>query len=293
MKHYLLLVFLISVSNVFCQQTPQFIMPIWFEDDIGNRDTLWVGSDTSASYSEINTHFGEVEITTPFDSVFEVRAVHGDDNEWKTSKIIIEGTDMPLGPCHLPAHTRLMIHAKYLPVTVSWDTALLATNSPCHINTALTPDQFSFLLQNWYEARIIHCMMTKSSIQIDDLFPIPPPDQLEHDFMVEGQGLTTLPGLWYTGFWDVPHCFTTLPSNEPVVRLQSDLLYPNPTDGTLSIKGVLDYERAIIFDSRGKMLKEVHLSSSSFSISEYGSGMYFIALYDKKGKVSVVKVLRN
>lgn len=204
-------------------QTPQFIIPIWFEDALGNKDTVWVGGDPAASYSEINTQFGEVEITNPFDSVFEVRAVHTDDSNWRTSKSIIEGTDTP-GQCILPSGTRLMMYVKYPPVHISWDTTLLLENYPCNINTILTPDQYVFLLQNWYEARIIHCMMTKDSIEIDNLSPIPPPDQLEHPFEVEGLGVKVIPGLWFTGFWDSPHCYTTLPTSDIHLEAHNECL---------------------------------------------------------------------
>ncbi len=222
------------------QQQPQFVMPIWFEDSLGNRDTVWVGGDPSASYSNINTQFGEVEITTPFDSIFEVRAVHADDNDWKTSKTIIEGTDAPR-QCILPSGTRLMIHAKYPPVKISWDTTILASNYPCNINAILTPDMLVFLLQNWYEARIIYCMMTRDSIVIENLVPFPPPHRLEHPFEVEGQGVKVLPGLWFTGFWDFPHCYTTLPTAEADLG-EHILLSPNPVSSQLRLSNPSGFE---------------------------------------------------
>jgi hypothetical protein len=58
-------------------------MPIWFEGAIGNRDTIWVGSDVAASSQQIKPQFGEVELTAPFDSVFEVRGV----NSWDISAL--------------------------------------------------------------------------------------------------------------------------------------------------------------------------------------------------------------
>lgn len=225
------------------QQQPQFVMPIWFEDSLGNRDTVWVGGDPNASSQNMNPEFGEVTIATPFDSVFEVRAVHGYDSDWETSKIIIE--PVTPGQCYLPAHTRIMIHAKYPPVKISWDTTILASNYPCNINTILTPDQYVFLLQNWYEARIIHCMMTRASIEIDDLFSIPPPDQLEHPFEVEGQGVKVLPGLWFTGFWDFPHCYTTLPVSG--VELQEQIeVSPNPVSSRLRLSNHSGFEIVMV-----------------------------------------------
>ena len=222
----LILILLSCRLHLLLAQPPQFVMPIWFEDSVGNKDTVWVGGDPSSSSQHINPQFGEMSIATPFDSVFEVRAVHWDDTDWETSKVIIED-NTSLSQCYLPARTRIMIRSKYPPVTIYWDTTILATNAPCNINTILTPDQYAFLLQNWFDARIIHCMMTRESIQIDNLSPIPPPDQLKHAFQVEGLGSQVIPGLWFAGFWDFPHCYTTLSTAE--LDLQNQVsLSPNP-----------------------------------------------------------------
>lgn len=55
------------------QPTAMFEATIWFEDAAGNRDSIVVGYDTLAT-EDIDPAFGEAEITSPFDSVFEVRA---------------------------------------------------------------------------------------------------------------------------------------------------------------------------------------------------------------------------
>lgn len=279
------------------QQQPQFVMPIWFEDSLGNRDTVWVGGDPTASYSNINTQFGEVEITTPFDSIFEVRAVHADDNDWKTSKTIIEGTDAP-GQCILPSGTRLMIHAKYPPVKISWDTTILASNYPCNINTILTPDMLVFLLQNWYEARIIYCMMTRDSIAIENLVPFPPPHRLEHPFEVQGQGVKVLPGLWFTGFWDFPHCYTTLPTAEADLE-EHILLSPNPVSSHVRLSNQSGFE--II------TLRVVELSGQtvySFPNKNMGEqidipmeglrpGFYFVQIVLVNGRMITKKIIKG
>ena len=279
--------------GIISAQTPQFIMPIWFEDSLGNKDTVWVGGDTAASYSEINTQFGEVEITNPFDSIFEVRAVHTDDSNWRTSKIIIEGTDTP-GQCILPSGTRIMFYAKYPPVHISWDTTLLVENYPCNINTILTPDQYVFLLQNWYEARIIHCMMTTDSIEIENLSPIPPPDQLEHPFEVEGLGVKVIPGLWFTGFWDSPHCYTTLPASDIDLEVQISLS-PNPVNNhfTLSNYSGLAIRMVRIHNLGGQ---EVY-STPSFGdsiripINSLVSGFYTVQMIFDNGKTVSKKII--
>lgn len=279
------------------QQQPQFVMPIWFEDSLGNRDTVWVGGDPSASSQNINPQFGEIAITTPFDSVFEVRAVHGDDTGWETSKIIIEYNDSP-GQCYLPAHTRLMMHAKYPPVKISWDTTMLATNYPCNINTVLTPDMLVFLLQNWYEARIIYCMMTRDSISIENLVPFPPPHRLEHPFEVTGQGMKVLPGLWFTGFWDFPHCYTTLPVSE--VELQEQIeMSPNPVGSRLRLSNHSGFEivmcRVIglsgqtVYSSANKNKGEL----MDIPMDGLRSGFYFVQTVLENGRTVTKKIIKE
>jgi hypothetical protein len=269
-------------SLLLTAQQPQFIMPIWFEDAIGNKDTVWVGGDPNASYQNINAQFGEVAITTPFDSVFEVRAVHTDDSNWKTSEIVIEGNDTP-GHCYLPARTRIMFNAKYPPVKISWDTLLLKSNYPCNINTILTPDQKAFLLQNWYEADIIYCMMTQSNTQIDDLFPIQPPDQLQHMFEVEGIGMKKLPGLWYSGFWDAPYCYTALSDAEPVFETFIKIS-PNPATEMLTFNLPLfstsSNVEIICYDLNGhkvltKFIKTSIVPTINMDIGNLQTGIYY------------------
>lgn len=285
------------VGILFAQQQPQFVMPIWFEDSLGNKDTVWVGGDPNASSQNMNPQFGEVAIAAPFDSVFEVRGVHGDDTDWETSKIIIEYNDSP-GQCYLAAHTRLMIHAKYPPVKISWDTMILASNYPCNINTILTPDQYVFLLQNWYEARIIYCMMTSDSIEIDDLFPIPPPDQLEHPFEVQGQGVNVLPGLWFTGFWDFPHCYTTLPVSE--VDLHEQIaISPNPVGNHLRLSNYSGVEitmlRVIGLSGQTVYAYSHNIQSEwiEISVDKWTSGFYLVQTVLENGRTVTKKIIKE
>lgn len=276
-------------------QQPQFIMPIWFEDSIGNKDTVWVGGDPDASSQNLNPQFGEIAITASFDSMFEVRAVHADDTDWETSKIIIEYNDSP-GQCFLAPRTRIMIHSKYPPVKISWDTTILATNYPCNINTILTPDQYAFLLQNWYEARIIYCMMTRDSIQIENLFPIPPPDQLEHQFEVEGHGLKTLPGLWFAGFWDFPHCYTTLPTSD--IDLQAKVaLSPNPADSHLTLLNYsgLELRTVQVSNLAGQTIYSYSAQGDSIQIPMDGliPGFYLVQTIFSNGMTVTKKIVKE
>lgn len=282
-------------AGILAAQQPQFIMPIWFEDSLGNKDTVWVGGDPSASSQNLNPQFGEVAITTPFDSTFEVRAVHGDDVDWETSKIIIDYNDAS-GQCYLAAGTRIMLQAKYLPVKISWDTTILLTNYPCNINTILTPDMLVFLLQNWYEARIIYCMMARDSISIENLVPFPPPHRLEHPFEVEGQGMKVLPGLWFTGFWDFPYCYMTLPTSD--IDLQTKVvLSPNPVDSRLTLLNYsgLELKTVQVNNLAGQTVYFYAANGDSTQIPMDGlkPGFYFVQMILNNGMTVTKKIIKE
>jgi hypothetical protein len=290
MKKILFLALVLAAAcGLRAQQAPQFTMPIWFEDAIGNRDTLWVGSDVAASSREINPQFGEVELTAPFDSVFEVRGVHGDDPQWRTLKIVIEYTDSG-GWCLLPPGTRIMIHALHWPVKISWDTMLLKQVAPCHENIILSPFITPSMLQYWYEAPVpIYCMMTREHVYESfgyegHLFDL---HLVKHDYMVAGQGMQVINGLYYTGFYDAPHCYTTL-SDSPAQRLSGRLrIFPNPATDILQ----LDIEHpaealsmSILDATSGKaLLRRTEAGKGGWDISALPAGLYLLLVKMKDG----------
>jgi hypothetical protein len=93
------------------------------------------------------------------------------------------------------------------------------------------------LLQHWFEADHVFCMMTRSSIDIDSTYPMVPPwdpsDLLTHPFPVQGQGVKTLSGLYYAGFYDYPYCYTLLDAGEASEGQSASGagVYPNPSGG--------------------------------------------------------------
>jgi len=58
--------------GLYAQNTPYFDMVLYFEDAVGNRDSVSFGYDQDAS-SNLDIEWGEEEITAPFDAIFEVR----------------------------------------------------------------------------------------------------------------------------------------------------------------------------------------------------------------------------
>jgi Secretion system C-terminal sorting domain len=116
------------------------------EDAVGNRDSVWLGFDTLASY--YNPQFGEAHIDAPFDSILEVRCTHfvnspiGPSVSALQSKTIIGACELYGNiNCYNVEYIIMYIQAKYTPVTISWDRSYIYNYSPCQTSAFLTPDR--------------------------------------------------------------------------------------------------------------------------------------------------------
>ena len=72
MRQYIIFIFLIANVYLFAQ-IPEFEMPIYFEDEYGNKDTVVIGVDQNGSSFDLLPLFNEVADNSPFDNEFEVR----------------------------------------------------------------------------------------------------------------------------------------------------------------------------------------------------------------------------
>jgi hypothetical protein len=75
MKKMIAFLWLLLAFTSTAQKTPFFLTTFYFEDAIGNIDSIEVGYDLTANQTG-NPDFGEVTDLSPFDSVFDVRAVN-------------------------------------------------------------------------------------------------------------------------------------------------------------------------------------------------------------------------
>ena len=120
MKNIFLFFLLLSINNAEAQSA-EFEMTFYFEDAVGNKDSLVLGYDADASYTSINSLLGEVAITTPFDSVFEVRAYHYNDPLKRTSKKIIENYDTNSIGCIVTGFGMIVPVVKHPPLLMYYD----------------------------------------------------------------------------------------------------------------------------------------------------------------------------
>ncbi len=155
MKHFYIL-FLISIfhNTGFAQDDILFESTLYFEDAIGNKDSIVYGFAENEEISIINPIYGEAEINTPFDSIFEVRASHeGALNIGFTKKLITHVFDAfydSVNNCyHNATDAYFVIHAKHYPVKISWDPQDYK-NRHCIEGSMIIGHSQPFLFDSWF-----------------------------------------------------------------------------------------------------------------------------------------------
>ena len=282
-------------AMLLAQAVPRFQMPLYFEDAIGNRDTIVVGYDAMGSYDTLNPLFGEYAITAPFDSIFEVRAAHAIDPPHTLSKKIISHYEGGVGDtCFASAGVEIFIQAKYLPITVRYDTALV-NSSYCHQNMILSPDWFIFLVQYWWDAREYYCM-THTDMVVDTFthpgtMHIGGDDWLTRPFEVEGQGIKELPGyFWIIKYFGI--CQNQVGTEAPVTSVPTMSLMPNPVSDLLQVVWPEVFSgRLEVFGSLGNRIllrQALHQSKTTeIDVSQLPGGLYFLSAFANNGQRSV------
>ncbi len=281
------------------QGTAFFETTIYFEDAIGNKDSLVVGHDENAN-SSYNPDFGEIDITMPWDSVFEVRGTHFldwytiDDKLLLSKKIIGsgEGGITQGGDC-LSFNTPIVIFAnvKNLPLKISWDKSAFS-NSICRNRSTITPNVLPMITERWYESleeNIDYCCMAENdsvdfyTFRVNDGFGFHLIDQIENNTVDTMVAL--LLNFRFQNAWDTP-C-TAVVGTDEIGSSSSDIdIFPNPSHNEINIKGnkfsnwyILNQESKLIMKGNG----------NSVNIEKLKEGIYYISLFDNDGNLLKTK----
>jgi Secretion system C-terminal sorting domain len=282
----------------FSQDVPLFQFSLYFQDSVGNRDSVILGYDPSASSQHLNEQFGETLISAPFDSVFEVRAIHGDDPQERTSKKTIAHMEVSSDSCILPYRTKIVINNKYPPVRITYDSTLFPIGT-C-VNAVLSPDRNMFFLPEWWDVCAYHCM-AGASMYVED-FVIPPPvglcwNHLYIEKEVAGQGLKQLPGLFFVTFYGPGPCNDTtfLAAKDPKYA-NFGTLSPNPVSAQFSV--ALPSEVVVqvaVTDITGRRVQcpyKVSAEAVQFDADALSPGLYFVLLQAESRRQAVYKFVK-
>lgn len=273
----------IFTQTISAQSTPMFELPLYFEDAVGNKDTVIIGYDTTANSNNWNQQFGEHAIVVPFDSVFEVRVAHSDLWPIQTGKKAIANWEVDINQsCGAAAPIKLFVHAKYFPLTIHYDSTLVHA-SDCRKQMIISPYELVFLLQNWWNADH-YCMWDTNEIQDSSLYIIHPEwTSATEEFEVEGQGVHRLSCYFWTVFWGGGPCAYPVKTNDITSPRQSRS-WPNPaTDRIrLNLNSYQSVSEIALFDLLGRQVKTIRYPQGDLvPISELSAGSYIaIARYE-------------
>jgi len=292
----LLAVFMACQPFLYSQTVaPMFEMPLYFEDAVGNKDTLIVGYDTAASSQNLNLQFGEELIDFPFDSVFEVRAIHWDDDDLATSKKIIEWHTIngPDVPCSGSTGPNIIISAQYPPVTIRYDSTLFGSGS-CRENAILSPDWGIYTLQYWWDA-YHYCLRNTSEIT-DSLLDNFGGARFIEELEVEGQGIQELPGFFLT-FWGWGPCNDFMIGTEEHLEAAWGEASPNPANDWVNIKIPKSFKVAgtALFDAVGRWVEcpvFFQGSEAQVDVKALNRGLYFLVATGTDGRRVQFKFLK-
>ncbi len=256
------------------QKVAMFETTLYFEDAVGNMDSIRVGHDTAANFI-FNPDFGEEIINTPFDSIFEVRAAHRlstngkPDN--KMSKKIIGWTEGPLHPVHdciLSAEGILiLVHAKHPPVTVRWDSTEFL-HSYCRVGSYLSDNFLSETLWEWWlDPELVKefaCMADTGSYVVDFSGKVDFPYMVV-PFPVEGgNGMDSVHCLLFTpkSYFLYTPCQSFFVGTENPELHYINLWGPNPVRDVLTRSDQVDADWQVV-SLLGQVLLEGHGSTIS------------------------------
>lgn len=302
---------LLAVTPFQAQQNALFHTTIRFEDAIGNKDSVIVGYDPLAT-SGIDPEFGEAEITAPFDSTLEVRAISRFDFEQSMSKVIIDQSEfIPAYNCNLGPRIGIFVWSKYQPVTVTWDSVIflderclrgsfLSNHILDEVAGPISPDdippicacmaaQDSYVFDLTYEGLLAQYQVASPDL---DIF-----HALSMEADVEGMGTQVIYGLRFNpedigGY--TPCYWITTDTDEPATPTAPLAIFPNPSSGPIHIAGAnaTGFEQLRVFDAMGKWVRELEVNHGEATLSGLPAGIYQLQTQDKDGKRYMGRVVK-
>jgi hypothetical protein len=262
-----------------------FQFHLFFEDSIGNKDTLTIGYDLNGT-ELIDPFFGEENIIgIPLDSNFDVRisdAFFNDGNAtFHTKKQILpdscSGWWFPV--------VSIDIKSKNWPVTASWDNSIF-TNE-CREGSVFT----SFHPGGWWDVGGFPSDLNRVELAIENQVTFSsnynPSLGYDENYAYINLSNDTIPVFWMA-FGD--STLLSLGVEDISFEIQS---YPNPVKDFFYVNIRTDLIKEIqIVDMLGKS-KIVDFKNGYVDMRNFQAGYYLIIIYAKEGKILKKKILKK
>lgn len=300
MKYLITFIIVFNALQISAQLTPIFETTIYFEDAIGNKDSIIYGYDTLAN-NTYNPDFGEIDIQTPFDSIFEVRVtpdvlnmIWGDGIRSKkliAHTITLGGTWI----CDITgSNIGIEIYTKHPPVKAYWNSEDF--NDICRINGYTTNVISGLYSVGIFETHDLEmaCLWNQDTIQFNFApFSDGIPTYFRED-IIEGGLSDTIYGIEFgpSPMQSISPCWNWIVADDEVV-IKEDLvrLFPNPSSHQVTIQSQNNQtHKAIIYALNGKEITAfTFVKETTVNTSKWPNGLYFVQIQDEYGQLIEVK----
>lgn len=267
-KVLLFIVVITSLNNLLFGQS-QWRFYVEFEEGTGQKDTLWMVYDTSATTHLVDTNLGEGH--TPLDySKFNVWILNA---AYDTTKTVAH--PFTIFPDHM-LYAISAINFTY-PIIIRWDTSLF--HSP------LLPIQPNNFIQ---VARIDNGYF---------FFINNDPPLQAYNMLIDNSAFAP-----YYNFGSQSQFPITISTNNGPVGIQSISLknsiklFPNPSNEKIRVESFNSIISIDLIDMRGVILKSilnVHTPTEEIDISDLPNGIYCLLILDKKSHIVKMNFIKR
>lgn len=283
--------FILLSILIFCKiaKSQEFTFHMYFQDAIGNKDTLTLGYDLNATDS-IDPAFGEINIiSNPIDTAFDVRVTNewlnryfwGTPGNYHTKKQIVKNN---CGNLSFSKST-IDIYTKHWPVTASWDSVPfydICRNGSVftQIHPSLWWDCFSGQ-SDFFRVTLI----SKSHLTFTS--------NVGNGFDPNG-GYINESGDTISVFWLAIGDSILL--SESINEVENSFpikIYPNPVTDRIIIENETTNKitQVQLFDFSGQKVS-LTMNNNEINVSQLDNGIYFIQLLFSSGQIQNRKIIK-
>jgi hypothetical protein len=301
MKHLFCLLILFCLSIVsFAQNTiPEFHVPMYFEDGVGNKDTVYAGFDINAEWAIQNGDFGEKNISNkPWKQDFEVRLGR--------VPTVLSKIDIQKEKCADTLSTQVVVRtfhvlylkAKHFPIKWSWDSTKFKNN--CTINSFYDRSAKSYLFSQIWLVNAQHFRkFGGQTILTESYIKNIKKNDFNYDFIDPISGVDSIKSICFY-FLDKKRLAYEYAAANDLYETEVKIS-PNPTNDklTLSIKETINLPEKTqlqILHINGQILQQQTINTSNnqleVDVSFLSSGLYFIQLRSSQGLLYTGKFVK-
>lgn len=264
----------------------EFSFKMYFEDAIGNKDTLEFGYDVNGT-DTIDSIFGEINIIeTPLDSVFDVRISdafwNNGNGTFQTKKQIIQNNN-----CTSFSFITIDFKCNNWPVTATWDNTVF--NDLCRNGSVLT----SVHPGGWWDTGSpsdlwrAELLNTNQVTYTSNYYS----GQFDENYAYVNDQNDTISVFWQA-FGDST---ILMLGTEELVSKNGIKIFPNPTTNFITIQSInqdLKIESIQVLNTNGNS-QPITMTGKNIDLTRIPNGLYFIQLTLSNGQTITKKIIKN